>query len=376
MGCGNSNLLDNDELKIKLEKRKNNYAIHEEHWNRIYEVSDVIKKRVTEIVTLKDIDALWIDEGRNIYEVDLSKEQGRNAIYTLAAKEFLLRNLIKNANIDRFIKDEFLILQTCEVEEIPDIEEIIDKIEFTKHADITTYNGYLYEEVFLPYVIDNLKYNKQFHLENCFLYLTKRDIQTSKRMIDLGEFIDFNDPIKNLVVFLEPIRPVDYNHSMSKNQEYISNCSNLSFFFDAINKSDTLENIGFICNQRVLMKFTQECVEKFFSKFINLESRLQSLALINIDIQDNDLFRFKEVFKHSKIKIFIYQPPWPTDFILREITNHICISKTLELVVFFDGRKCSEEQLEASKINLLKVENIKKVYFEDNFYYQRSLKNK
>lgn len=375
MGCGHSNLLDNEDFKKKYEKRREEYFIHEKYWKRIYGISNELKDKIHLVQSMDDLDKLIVDEGRNIYEAELSKEQGKNAIYTLAAKEFLTRNLIKNIDVDRFIKDEFHIFQNYEIEDIHELEEIIDQLNLPSCADILTYNGYIYTENFLDYVNDNLKYNSEFYKENCVLYLTKADVQSSKRMIDLGEIIDFNDPIKNLLVFLEPIKPKDYNHSKSKNQEYISNCSNLSFFFDAIYHSITVENLCIISHQRVVMKLTEEAVHKFFRIFDNPYSRIKSLVLINTDIQDQDLFRFKDVFINSKIKVFIIQPPWPTDYILSKIIELLSYSKTIELFVFFHGRKCSDEKIEESKLAIMNMPNIKKAYFEDNYYYLKSLKN-
>ena len=155
MGCGSSNLLDNDEFKKKHEARKCHYEKNHEYGNKIFELSENLRKKIKEVFTLEDLDELIKEEVINIYSCELSSKEGKQCIYTLAAKEFLERNLFMEIDVDRTIKNEFLIFQSYEEEEIPEIEEIIDGLKLPNNANILYYNGDIYIEPFLEYVIDN-----------------------------------------------------------------------------------------------------------------------------------------------------------------------------------------------------------------------------
>lgn len=383
MGCGHS-IFEDDEIQMKLKEKKDQFMIDKENYEKLKKNSKhsvCLEERAANVNTEEEFVQLVEDEALNILNSDLSKPQGISALHLLIAKKVIKKNIISNMNIKRFVgRDQFTIFQSIvDEDDMEYVQNIGQQLNLPgkDNSQILTYSGKYYKNPFLEKIVSNLKHDSEFYLPNCMLYLVKSDLQNSQRMIDLGEVIDYNANIRNLLVYLEPILPEDYKHSKSKNPFYTANCSNLSYFFDAINKSLTLDNLAFVCDQRVNMKFTKYALNQFFSIFENPKCTIESLVLINIDIVESEIYRFHSLFKKCKsLKYFIYQPPWQTDSYLSKMTDCIKISKSLKFVVFFHGRKCSDEQIEKSSTILTNSLKLHKVLFEDNYYYLRTVKKK
>lgn len=509
MGCGHSNILEDDEMAKKIRERKEKFYIYKENYKKLLKCSLTLEERISNLESEEDIKSIIKEEGINIYENEMSRAQGTEALNLLIANRILFRNIITSINLKKYVYNEqLLILESLEEDDDFEIvSEIADKLslptgikknnsitssnkllnndiiinnniktkkknkrdsvniynnndynEFNiktiktkikennknknvfdfkdknasnlnnnnnKHtririnselipitnekklsnaspfnlinnnnnkkdcknyisydmpsnknnSDILTYYAGNHKGPFLEFIVLNLKYEKAFYYPNVFLHLTKSDLQNSQRMIDLGEVIDLNPNINNLLVYLEPILPEDYKHSKSKHGYYTSNCSNLSYFFDAINQSLTLVNLAFISHQRVNMKFTDEALTKFFDIFANVDCKIEALVLINVDFKEKEIHRFESLFKNSKtLKYFVFQPSWPTDYLLSKITDCMLYSKILEFVVFFHGRKCSDEEIDRASSKLMQGLKLKKVFFEDNYYFLINLR--
>ena len=376
MGCSQS-IVENDEMQEKFKERKERFYNNKRSYMQLLKSSELLGLKIKQVITKEEIDILIYDEGRNIYENDLSREEGKQALYLLATKELLLKSIKSNVNLHSIINQELLNFESLiEEDDFEYVEELSNKLNLCQNENVICYSAKIFNEQYINHVIDNLKYENIFYLSTSFLYLVKSDLQNSQRMIDLGEIIDLNPNIKNLLVYLEPVLTDDYIHSKSKHHQYKANCSNLSYFFDAIRISPTMVTLTIICDQRVGMKLTSEALDKFFEIFIQAKCNIRSLVLINFDIKENELHRFNEIFKYAtQLKYFIYQPPWPTDVVLNKISEALKFSKSLEFFVFFHGRKCSDDEID-KVIKVINIHtNIKKAFFEDNYFYLKSVKN-
>lgn len=374
MGCHQS-IVEDNEMQEKFKERKSKFEQNRENYHLLQNSNKQLFEKAKKVTNIAELESLIYDEGRNIYDNNISKGAGAQAIYLLITKELLIKKIIRDVNLHDIIHKTIYIGETyLENDDIEEVDMLINNLHLPTNTDIVLYSAMNYKEFLQQHVIDNLKYETIFYLENIFLHLIKSDIQNSQRMIDLGEIIDINPNIKNLLVYIEPILVDEYNHKKSKQKIYKANCSNLSYFFDAIRKSISMENLCIISDQKVQMKLTNEVLEKFFSIFDNENCNIKSLVLINFDIKEKDIIKFNNLFKNAKnLKYFIFQPPWPNDVYLDKISEAVKFSKTLELFVFFHGKKCSEDELDKAIININKS-CIKKAFFEDNFYYLRNIK--
>lgn len=375
MGCGNSNTSQKEDFFDGQKDRKPIYEENVENFNEIKKQSESLVPSILNAKTVEEIDNIVKNEGKYIYEAELSKVQGKKSIYTLAAREFFTREIIREINVYQCVLNEFLSCQQMEVVEENDIKTITNNLNLSKNANILYYHGDKFKSPFFEYVIDNLKYNKEFYLANVIFHVTKSDFQSSKRMTDLGQIIDFNIPIRNLLVILEPINKSDYDPVKAVKQELVANCSNLTFFFEAIINSITVVNLAFVSMQHIVMKLTFECIEFFFKTIGNPLSRIKSLVLINLDINKDKIFMFKETFQKSKIEVFVFQPPFPDDDILIQITDCLTYSKTIKLIIIFHCNQCSEAVMEICKVKLQKIQTTECVYFEEDYFFIRNLKN-
>lgn len=380
MGCSHS-IVEDDEMKEKLKIRKEKFLKDKFNYEKLIKTDELLMFKVKQILTKEEINKLVYDEGRSIYDNDMSRDEGKDALYLLVTKELISKCIRRQVNLQYAIHRTLKLSESLiEEEDIEIITSMVKQMKLPSKADILVYSAKYFFEEFIEFVIGNLKYEPSLYLPSVFFYLIKSDLQNSQRMIDLGEIIDFNPDIKNLLVFLEPFIPSDYNHSKSKQLHYYkANCSNLIYFFDAIKISPTMENLCIISDQRVGMKLTTEAIDRFFEIFIEAESkcRIVSLTLINFDIKESELHRFINVFKFaSSLKYFIFQPSWPNDTVLSNITEALKYSKFLDLFVFFHGRKCSDNELNKTMNIIHKYTNIKKTLFEDNFYYLKMINEK
>ncbi len=374
MGCGNSNTSHKEDFFDGQKDRKPIYEENLNNFNEIKKQSESLEPSILNAKSVEEIDNIVKEEGKYIYEAELSKVQGKKAIYTLAAREFFTREIIRGINIYQSVLNEFFSSQQMEIVEEEDIKTIISGLNLSSNSNILYYHGDKFKSPFFEYVIDNLKYNKEFYLANVIFHVTKSDFQSSKRMTDLGQIIDFNIPIRNLLVIIEPINNSDYDPVKAMKQELVANCSNLTFFFEAIINSVTVVNLAFVSIQHLVMKLTFECIEYFFKTIGNPLSRIKSLVLINLDINKDKIIMFKETFQLSKLEVFVFQPPFPDDDILIQITDCLTYSKTIKLIIIFHCNQCSEAVMEICKVRLQKIPTTECVYFEEDYFFIRNLK--
>lgn len=368
MGCGNSNLLQDEEIADKYNLSHDLYKRNLHHANILVEdqpeIANKIENSCSSIPKLK----LLFEEFKSSYiSKGISEDELTQAVYTIAAFHYLKSQEKIDFDIKNFVYNELLCLKTYEDHEISLFKNMVySTLSLPDRSDITVYEGNQYPVEYCRYIFDNLKYNKVFYKEIIFLKLYSEDLQNSQKMIDLGEIIRHNKSINTIILFLEPI--IGYDHRKYKEMKYYCNCSNLSYIFDALLDNYKIKNLVIVSHQKLNMKLTEEATKKFFEIF-NSSCDIESLVLINFDLKEKAYKKFSKLFAENKLKLFVLQPTYPSDRLLANITKSILMSKTLEIAILLLSTKCSNYAMQKAHRCLNKSTSLKRFFFEDNYYF-------
>lgn len=366
MGCGHSNVLEDEEIEDKYNLSHDLYKRNLHHANILVEDQpDIISRIENSCSSIPKLELLLEEFKTSYISKGISEDELKQAIYTIAAFHYLKSKEKINFEIKNFLYNELLCLKTYEYHEVNLFKNLtFDSLSLPEKSDITVYEGNQYPSEYCRYIFDNLKYNKAFYKEVIFLKLYSEDLQNSQKMIDLGEIIRHNNAINTVVISLEPI--VNYDHKKYKEMKYYCNCSNLSYIFDVLNDCKNLKNFAIVSNQKLNMKLTEEATKKFFDIF-NSSCSIDALVLINFDIKEKAYKKFSNVL--DKMKLFVLQPTYPSDRLLEIITRSTVMSKTLEIAIFLLSTKCSNYAIQKAYRSLNKSTSLKRFFFEDNYYF-------